>query len=1666
MMEIKEPVQCYGECFQALRLLKEGQGIQTWLGVDQTSQRQVVIKTLREAAIAPTLRHRLEHEARILRQVEGYASRGMLVLGQQNGLVYLVRPFIAGQTLAEVLKQGPLTLQQTLRVGCHLLELLDKVHSHDVVHRDIKPPNVVVDDPLNFKQAVLIDYGLARSGRIASSIHEQPVGTLYYMSPEQAGLIPAPIDERSDLYSVGILLFECLTGKPPFGGDNATEILRQHLTATVPDLTRSDVHAPRALEELIRRLLRKDPRERYQSARGVARDLWQIRNAVSRGDMDPALVIAMHDKRPTLTEPAFVGSKRELAVLEGALDAASQGEAQLVSVEALSGGGKSRLIEEFAHRAARRGAWIFYGQGLDASAQQPYQMLKGISQEVLTRVQTEPTLGERLREKIGDHATAVCHALPELNEILKPTQPATALGPEVFAELRINEALAKLLEALGENGQPAVVLLDDCQWADPAALKLLGYWAERRIHETNNAVHLLLVTTFRSEEVVASHALRKLHSASQVLLGPLEPAGIRQILVSMAGGLPEEAIQFVTRLAEGSPFMAGATLRGLVETGALQLSADGTWCVDASLMREAQASRRAAVFLANRLEHLPEQALRLLSVAAVLGRRFNLDLAAILAELSPADTMTAAHEVQRRQIVWAGVPEPWWVFVHDKLREALLARLTDDQRKGLHQRAAEWLEKNHSYRVFDISYHYDAAGLADKALPYALDAATQARTRNALDLAEEHFRIAARGCASTERDKCLHIVESLGDIRMFRGSYADAKEALEQALALAHDNPSRSRIQGKLGELAFKRGDVAHAGEHLESAMRLLGRFVPRSKLMFGLLSFWELLVQILHTLFPALLLARRPIDRSEAEFGAIRLYSRLAYIYWFGKGRIACFWAHQREMNLAERYPPTAELAQAYSEHAPVMTMIPYFSRGIRYAQKSFSIRQKLGDIWGQGQALHFHGIVLYASTRFQEAIDKCTEAVRLLEQTGDRWEINTANWHRAFCHYRLGQLQQAVDLAKHVHHTGITIGDAQAVGISLGCWAKASAGKTPMRLIDAELSRQEGDYHTKAELLQAEAIRLIAQGDALSAAERLTQAQQMIERAGLRQEYVVSLYPWRATAYRIAAEQTPLSHVLKRQQLLKNAQQALRKGLVAARYYRNNLPHALREKALLCAIFGKTQQARRFFAQSLAVATEQHAQYEYAQSLLARGQVGLGAKWEDAQADIEQAQKALQALQPEADTADTQSQPVTLSLADRFDQILETGRTLVNALSEDEVFEAARRAALVLLRGQQCTVLRVDTRSDDNNENRGQATYQVAHNGTEDINLSEKVIQRALQSSKTVVYAEDSMADLSESIILGKMRSIVCTPIKKRGQIVACLYVTHYEIGRLFGSTEERLSEFIATLAGAALENAEGFANIRSVADERARLYDEAQQAILARDAFISIASHELKTPVTVLKLKVRSIVRLLTHDQLDEKERIAPAVDKLSALDHQLNRLTGLIDQLLNVSRITMGRFVLEHESVDLSALTQQVAARFEEELSRAKCDLTIKSPKSVVGFWDPQALEHVLSNLISNSIKYGAGKPITLSVIPKGERVILSVRDEGIGIKKEDQKRIFERFERAVSGRHYSGFGIGLWIVNSMVQEMGGRIEVESVYKNGSTFIVTLPKNHTAPPEVNN
>jgi PAS domain S-box-containing protein len=279
----------------------------------------------------------------------------------------------------------------------------------------------------------------------------------------------------------------------------------------------------------------------------------------------------------------------------------------------------------------------------------------------------------------------------------------------------------------------------------------------------------------------------------------------------------------------------------------------------------------------------------------------------------------------------------------------------------------------------------------------------------------------------------------------------------------------------------------------------------------------------------------------------------------------------------------------------------------------------------------------------------------------------------------------------------------------------------------------------------------------------------------------------------------------------------------------------------------------------------------------------------------------------------------------------------------------------------------------------------------------------------------------------------------ISRSGEVLGGLFFGHSKSG-VFSSQEEDLILALSAQTAIAIDNA--------------RLFQKSKEAIQARDEFLSIASHELKTPLTPLKMQVQSLKRFIAKGALSQ---VAP--ERLHSIaetsDRQINRIATLIEDLLDVSRITSGKFSLNREEVDLVEVVREALDRYEPQITAAKCPVELRLPETLKGRWDKLRVEQVVINLLTNAIKYAPQAPITITAQVVGDQAELSVSDRGMGIAEADQKRIFDRFERVQSSKNVGGLGLGLFITRQIIETHGGRIQVSSRPNAGATFTVQLP-----------
>ncbi|MEM6796929.1 MAG: protein kinase, partial [Acidobacteriota bacterium] len=723
---------------------KGGMGV-VYLARDPMLDREVAIKTLHPGFISGESAERLRREARVVAKMDHPAITPVFDLGEHEGALFLVMPVLSGKTLRSLLDARELSLGDALRVLVQVAEALDYSHDRGVIHRDVKPENVMVTAERQELRARVMDFGLARdpSTRVSLTHSGGVLGTLAYMSPEQIQALP--IDPCSDLYSLGAVLYESLTGRPPFSGPVHRLIvdIAQQEAPAVGELVQVDAE----LELLVSRCLAKDPRRRPQSGAEIAAVL---RDCLVRlgGDALSQALAAQIPAPARPPSPSILGRSPEIAELEASLQAATLGECRLVLIDGEVGIGKTRLLEEAGRLAEQRGLRVVRGRVADRQDAPPYQAFCELIQDYFRGHDSEIRTSSVVAD-FSDLAGELVARFPIFGEIealrdqaggSRPdAPPAAAWGDgatpgEESGGLKVYELIARTLLRLA-GGRPLAVLLENLHHGD-ASIAALSY-ALRRL----SASPTLVVCTYRTAEVDRGHPLIRLlgdfgddSRTTRVTLGPLDRQTLARLLERQLppGAISEPLVDRVERVTEGNPLFAIELVKSLRSSDEIRRDRSGVWVIDEGAgLGSDPLPRTIQQAIERHLERLPESHQQYLQLASILGRSFDLgDLEA----LGDGDAFDSVDRLTDELVAEGLLAEDRrsrgdrLFFTSGLVREVLERQIPRRRRRRLHRTLARMLESRLKGGEADprLVHHCAEGDLAAETVRYGLALARRA----------------------------------------------------------------------------------------------------------------------------------------------------------------------------------------------------------------------------------------------------------------------------------------------------------------------------------------------------------------------------------------------------------------------------------------------------------------------------------------------------------------------------------------------------------------------------------------------------------------------------------------------------------------------------------------------------------------------------------------------------------------------------------------------------------------------------------------------------------------------------------------------------------------------------------------------------------------------------
>ncbi len=649
---------------------------------------------LKQAIGAEAIR-RLRHETAILERLDKVDGvvRIARIPPQANTLAL---QDVDGVPLSQLAKTEQLSLLNVVGMTCALARVLAGVHRAGVIHKDINPSNILVSGPGHIP--TLIDFNIS-----SDVAEEQPVfthqshiaGTLAYMSPEQTGRTGRIVDQRADLYSLGVTFYELATGRKPFDSDDLLDLVHDHLVRVPAAPATAKPQIPKVLSDLIMRLLEKEPDHRYQSAQGLALDLTRLREALLKGDTTP-FALGQHDYASRLMPPSrLVGRDAEIAILRDTVSRSIGGNSPGLLVAGAPGVGKTALINELRPMVTARRGWFVsgkfdqYRQDAPAAA---LEALRALGRLLLAEPEDQlALLRERILNGLGNNVGFGPSLLPEF-VLLLGKHPRVKVADPREAEARMIQATLDLLRSIVSAERPVIMVYDDVQWAPVISLRFLDavFTASERIPG------LLMVGAYRANEVDASHPLSALLTRwkdlgmallPQLLLNNLPPADASALVGEMLRLPARQAGELAAALNErtdGNPYDTVELINALRQDGML-VPHDGGWDWDASAIREYVGDSSVVDLLGRRIARLPAETREALEIMACLGgevRPAMLELSSGLA----ADELLGhlAPALEDGLLVTEQGDAPLLRFRHDRVQQAVFEGMDSAQRSRRH----------------------------------------------------------------------------------------------------------------------------------------------------------------------------------------------------------------------------------------------------------------------------------------------------------------------------------------------------------------------------------------------------------------------------------------------------------------------------------------------------------------------------------------------------------------------------------------------------------------------------------------------------------------------------------------------------------------------------------------------------------------------------------------------------------------------------------------------------------------------------------------------------------------------------------------------------------------------------------------------------------------------
>jgi predicted ATPase/signal transduction histidine kinase/tRNA A-37 threonylcarbamoyl transferase component Bud32 len=1456
----------------ALEPIREGADFTLYRGQQHGNPSPVLAIALSTKQPSPQNLRRLEHEYSLASELDAAWAATPLALTRHEARTILVLKDPGGELLDQVLEQNhgqPLDLTRFLCVAIGLASALGQVHRQGLIHKDIKPANVLVDEAGN---VWLIGFGIA--SRLPRE-HQPPVpleiiaGTLAYMAPEQTGRMNRSMDARSDLYSLGVTLYQMLTGDLPFAAADPLEWVHCHIAREpVPPNERAAV--PEQLSSLTMKLLAKNAEERYQTASGLEADLrrclaqWQ-----SDGRID-VFPLCAHDASDRLLIPEkLYGREGEIDLLLAAFDrVVAHGTPELVLVSGYSGIGKSAVVNEL-HKVLipQRGLYAF-GKFDQYKRDIPYATLAQAFQILIRQilVKSEAELQrwrDSLRNAVGPNGQLIVNLIPEVEFIIGKQPPVPELTPQ-DAHNRFQVVFQRFLGTFAQPEHPLALFLDDLQWLDAATLELMEHLITAPVVR-----HLMLIVAYRDNEVSSSHPLMRTFEAirtagariHEVALAPLRLDHVDQLIADALHSERDSVhplAQLVQEKTGGNPFFVIQFFTALAEEGLLVFDpVTRLWQWDMNRIRAKSYSDNVVDVMAGKLKRLPDITQQALKELACLGNMVEIATLTLVHGKLEQEIHKALLEAARTGLILR--QEGSYAFLHDRIQEAAYALLPEGERAGAHLRigrvlVASMTADGLAEHLFDVANQFNrgAALLIDrdeKLHVATIDLSAGRKAKASTAYASACAYLAAGMALLDDRDwgSQYELTFSLwlerAECELLSGNFENAEQLIMQLLQRAASRDHQAAVYRLMVQFHVIKSENQQAVATALTCLRLFGIDIPAHPTGEQVQAEYEMVLQTLDGGSIESLIDQPLMTDPELQ-AAMQVLSVLTAPAYFTDFRLWCLQVC-RMVKISLQHGVSGASAHAYSRFGFMLG--PVFHRyrdADRFAKLACDLVEKHGFIAYRAKVHYAMGTVAFWTQPVASAIDFNRATFRAAAERGDltyacysmfqfltglllRNDPLDVVWR---------ELEMALDFARKAKY----IDGADMIG-SLQRFIVSMQGRTTTFSTLCEAQFDEATFEAQ---LTGERIPLMVcwywilklkarylSGDYVEAMAAAGKAKPLLS-ALAAQIQLLDYFYYAALTAAACYENALTDNQQGQRELLTAHQEQLRE-------WAENYPPTFAGKyalvsAEIARLEGRDFDAMKLYEQAIqsahenafvqdeALALEVAARFCTTHGFETIAHVYLDKarncydRW-GALGKVKQLDERYPHLHEER--APTSSATIGQPVGQLdVDAVVKASQALSSEIVLPELIEklvriavehaGAERGLLILLRGDEPQIEAEATTG----HGRAQVTVRQAAVTPSDLPLS--VLHYVIRTRERVVLDDASVGNLyseDEYVRAKRARSVLCLPIVKQTKLIGALYLENNLTPRAFTSDRVAVLELLASQAAISLENAKLYSDLQ---------------------------------------------------------------------------------------------------------------------------------------------------------------------------------------------------------------------------------------------------------------